>query len=85
MVTRLTPVATLIDTKEQSGTTGFSTQILTFSWHLRSRRDAGGGSSGGAIDPPKTYESNFYHHDFIKFGKQHSRYEAILPSIVLSQ
>jgi len=35
--------------------------------------------------PPKTYESNFVHHDFEKFGKQHSRYKAILSSIVLSQ
>ena len=29
--TRLTPVATLIDTKKQSATTSFSTQIVTFS------------------------------------------------------
>ena len=28
---------------------------------------------------------NFIHHDFVQFGKQHSRYKAILPSIVLSQ
>ena len=35
--------------------------------------------------PHKTYESNFMHHDFAQFGKQHSRYKAILPSIVLSQ
>jgi len=34
MLTRLTPVATLIDTKQQSATTSFSTQIVTFSWHL---------------------------------------------------
>jgi len=40
MLTRLTPEATLIDTKQQSATTSFSMQILTFSWHLRSRRDA---------------------------------------------
>jgi len=30
MLTRLTPVATLIDTKQQSATTRFSTQIVTF-------------------------------------------------------
>jgi len=40
MLTRLTLVATLIDTKQQSATTSFSTQIVTFSWHLCSRRDA---------------------------------------------
>jgi len=31
MLTRLTPVATLIDTEQQSATTSFSTQIVTFS------------------------------------------------------
>ena len=31
---------------------------------------------GGTIASPKTYESNFIHHDFVKFGKQHSRYKA---------
>jgi len=39
----------------------------------------------GAIAHPKTYESDFIHHDFVKFGKQHLRYKAILRSIVLSQ
>jgi len=39
----------------------------------------------GAIAFPRTYESNFIHHDFVQFGKQHSRYKAILSSIVLSQ
>jgi len=24
-----------------------------------------------AIAPSKTYESNFIHHDFVQFGKQH--------------
>jgi len=33
-------VATLIDTKQQSATTSFSTQKVTFSWHLCNRRDA---------------------------------------------
>jgi len=39
----------------------------------------------GAIAPPKTYESIFIHHNFIRFGKQHSRYKAILSVIVLLQ
>jgi len=33
-------VVTLIDTKEQSAATSFSTQIVTLSWHLCNRRDA---------------------------------------------
>jgi len=28
----------------------------------------------GAIAPLKIYESNFIHHDFVQFGKQHSRF-----------
>jgi len=50
---------------------------------LRSR----GGSKGGdwCDHPPKTYESDFIHHDFVQFQKKHSRYKAILPSIILSQ
>jgi len=40
MLTRLAPVETLIDNKQQSATTSFSTQIVTFSWHLCNRRDA---------------------------------------------
>jgi len=51
--------------------------------HLYSGADPGGAI--GAIAPPKTYESNFFHYDFVQFGKQHSRYKAILSSIVLSQ
>jgi len=43
------------------------------------------GSGEGAIAPAKTYESNFFHHGFVQFGKQHSRYKAILSSTVLSQ
>ena len=35
--------------------------------------------------PHKTYESNFIHHDSVEFGKQHSRYKAILSSTDLSQ
>jgi len=40
MLTRLTPVATLIDTKQQSANISFSTQIATFSRHLCNRRNA---------------------------------------------
>jgi len=36
---------------------------------------------GGAIATPKTYNSNSFHHDFLQFGKPHSRYHAILPSV----
>jgi len=35
--------------------------------------------------PSVTYESNFIRHDLVQFGKQYSRYKAILPLIVLSQ
>jgi len=40
ILTRLTPVATLIDTKQHSVTNSFSTEIVTFSWHLCNRHDA---------------------------------------------
>ena len=33
-------MATLIDTKQQSATTNFSTQIVAFLWHLCNKRDA---------------------------------------------
>jgi len=32
----------------------------------------------GGDCPPKTYENIFFHHDFVQFGKQHSRYKARL-------
>jgi len=33
--------------------------------------------------PPKTYTSNSFHHDFVQFGKQYLRYQAIcLPFFV---
>jgi len=35
----------------------------------------------GAIAPSKSYESNFIHHDFVQFGKQHSQFKAILPPL----
>jgi len=37
----------------------------------------------GGSRPRKTCESNFIHHDFVHFGKQHSRWKSILSSIVL--
>jgi len=40
MLTRLTPVTTLIGTKQQLATICFSTQIISFSWHFCNRRDA---------------------------------------------
>jgi len=43
------------------------------------------GGIHGAIAAPKTYESNFIHHNFLQFGKLHLRHKAIFPSIVLSQ
>jgi len=33
---------------------------------------------GRAIVPPKIYESDLIHHNFAQFGKQHSRYNAIV-------
>jgi len=41
------------------------------------------GSSGGDWDdrPPKSFDSNFLHDNFVEFGKQHSRYKAIFPPL----
>jgi len=39
----------------------------------------------GRSNPPKTYENNNIHRNFVQFGKQLSRCKAILLSIVLSQ
>jgi len=49
----------------------------------RTGTDPGGGAIGAI--PPETYERNFIRHDFVQYGKQHSRYKAMLSSIVLSQ
>jgi len=57
--------------------------INTFRTEIKARGGSRGG--GGAIASSKTWESNFTHHDFVQFGKQHSQYEVFLPSIVLSQ
>jgi len=55
-------------------------EMLHWTW-----RKSGSRGAIGAIGPPKTYESNFIHHDFVQFGKQHSRCKTIFPSIYLSQ
>jgi len=70
--------------------TAVSTHCLVV-LHLRKMStfiDPGADTEGGirAIAALKdTYESIFIHHNFVKFGKQHSRYMAILSSVVLSQ
>jgi len=43
------------------------------------------GVAVGSIAPPTTCESNFVHHDFVQFGKEHSRYKVILPPTGLSE
>jgi len=43
-------------------------------------REAGRGPDPGGAILPKTYESNFFHHNCIQFGKQHLPYKAILSS-----
>jgi len=48
------------------------------------RRWSQGRIQGRAIAPPPTiYKCCLFHHDFLQFGKEHSRYKAILPSVVL--
>ena len=44
-----------------------------------------GADPRGEIAPIKSYESSVFHHAFVQFVKQHSRYKAILPATVLSQ
>ena len=34
-----------------------------------------GADPGGAIAPRKTYENTFIYHDFVQFGKHHSRFQ----------
>jgi len=45
----------------------------------------GANARGGGDRPFKTYESNFIHHDFVQFGRQHSQYKANLASSVISR
>jgi len=40
---------------------------------------------GGLLGRSAPYESNYIHHDFLQFEKQHSQYKANLSSIVLLQ
>ena len=70
-------------------------QLLSYSaatciYHIGLVQSRGAKADPGGVGnwgdrPPKTYKSNFFPHDFVQFGKQHSRYRAILPSIVLSE
>ena len=39
----------------------------------------------GSDCPPKPKKVTYFHHDFVEFGKKHSRHKAIWSSIVLSQ
>jgi len=46
--------------------------VFALSAQLRNYAVPGAGPGGWAIEaivPPKTYESNFIHHDFVQFGK----------------
>jgi len=61
-----------------------TSESVYHSWTLLAGSQPKGGSRG-AITPFETYESIFFHHDFVQFGKQHSRCRTILQSIVLSQ
>jgi len=44
-----------------------------------------GGRDWGDRPPLKPTKVTFFHHDFVQFGKQHSRCKAILSSVGLSQ
>jgi len=46
-------------------------------------RQARGGRLG--LAPPKIYESNFIHHNFVQFGKQNSRIKTISSFTILLQ
>jgi len=51
-------------------------RFATFNKHIK----IAGAYPAGAIAPPKIYESSYIHHSFVQFGKQHSRFKAILLS-----
>jgi len=51
-----------------------TTRKLLYGTSLRPGADLGGVI--GAIASPKANESNFFHCDFVQFGKQHFRYKA---------
>jgi len=44
-------------------------EVATGKPFFKSRADPG--RTIGAITPPKTYKSNFFHHGFVQLGKQH--------------
>jgi len=53
-------------------------------WNSYRQRRIRGGTTIGAIAPPKTEESNLIHHNFVQFWKPNSPYEGSSSSIVLS-
>jgi len=55
---------------------------VTKRWTLQQGQIQG---SIGTSAPAEACESNYIQHDFLQSGKQHSRYKAILSSIILSQ
>ena len=71
-----------VNSKENPESNILSSMTKIFD-HVVSGANPGGATAAAA--PPKTYESNCFHHDFVQFGKQHLRYKAIFPSIVSSQ
>jgi len=70
--------------KRQVGTDGWLPLVCN-DWQMCSSAMWPRADPGGSIAFPKTFERNFFHHDFEEFGKQHSRHTAIKPSISLSQ
>jgi len=61
----------------------FDAKALNCTELLKPGVDPGGDDWGDRTS--KTYESNFFLHHFVQFGKQHVRYKAILSSNVLPQ
>jgi len=56
-----------------------------FQWRKPRNRGGSRGWRFGRSPPPKAWESIFFHNEFTKFGKHHSRYKDILSFTVLSQ
>jgi len=77
------PTVQWIKRLRKSSVTCCNVSTLNSCFRLRFWPSTRGG--GEAITPPKSYESNYIHPDFVQFGKLHSIYEAISLSIVLSQ
>ena len=65
--------------KQNKNLVQFQYNRLAHLWNATDGQCRGGSRGGaiGAIAPAETYESNFFHEDFVQFGKQHSRYKAI--------